>query len=1010
MNRTGHDILRIGAVAAQASSPQPAWLLTENGERLRFANAAGAALLGHARLQDAAGAAIPKDLAAQFARIAASLRPGSAPQLARLRGLGTRFGSPLTCRCARLALNSGTALLITAIEAAGPRLTLADRARYLVDGLQAAAAFGADGALLHAAADATHARRFTTLAELLAELGDGIETLPVGEGHDAIVLAFFPADSAPITSKVADAAASPALLDLSPIAEAITAMSKVPPQTTGPDRDPRDKDAVRLGAQQNKTSHIDETGVDTGRHRPLRFAFETDAENRFVINSDEFIDLAGPRTANLLGRFWGEISAKLALDPEGLVAQALISRGTWSGIAVQWPTRNGNIGVTLSGTPVFDDERMFRGYRGVGVWHGAADRPAETVIAQTAPQETTQPIIPADAKPERPSDATPAPDAAQAMIEIAPHDDAAEAIAAEAAAGEVTDIETAPAENVVPFPLVEQKSAALNPAERSAFRDLGSRLSARLKGADELARGLMEKPDPDEDEPAYRSPLTVAAQPIAVEPQNEPRADVRSEGDGGAPYPLLDRLPFGVLIDRGSQLLYANPAFLAFAGHESLEAFAEAGGLDAMFVEMDAPAADGGTRRLRIAARDSSPALEGHLVTAPIDGENAMVLVLQPAAAAAASAAGGDHEELAALLDLAVDGIVTIGRDGTILRANARAEALFGYETGTLAGRPFGDLFAPESERAATARLIRLARGEAAADEDGRDIIGRRRNGGLMSLQLTLGKADASATRFHALFRDMTRWKDAKKEMTLARQQAEKASAAKSEFLAKISHEMRTPLNAILGFSEVMMEERFGPVGNERYSDYLKDIHTSGTHLVSLLNDLLDLSKIEAGKLELSFERVDLNEVTQQSVAIMQPQANRARVIVRSALSMNVPGILADTRSVRQIVLNLLSNSIKFTGPGGQVIVSTAINERGDVVLRVRDTGVGMSEKDIETALQPFRQLTTSPRSDANGTGLGLPLTKALVEANRARFSIKSAVNTGTLVEIVFPVGRVLAA
>ena len=220
---------------------------------------------------------------------------------------------------------------------------------------------------------------------------------------------------------------------------------------------------------------------------------------------------------------------------------------------------------------------------------------------------------------------------------------------------------------------------------------------------------------------------------------------------------------------------------------------------------------------------------------------------------------------------------------------------------------------------------------------------------------------------------------------------------------------MRTPLNAIIGFSEMMMEERFGPVGNERYRDYLKDINTSGAHVVSLLNDLLDLSKIEAGKMELSFERVDLNEVTQQSVAIMQTQASRARVIVRTALSMNVKGITADTRSVRQIVLNLLSNSIKFTGAGGQVIVSTAANDRGDIILRVRDTGIGMSEKDIETALQPFRQLTTSSRTDASGTGLGLPLTKALVEANRARFSIKSAVNAGTLVEIVFPAGRIPA-
>ena len=157
--------------------------------------------------------------------------------------------------------------------------------------------------------------------------------------------------------------------------------------------------------------------------------------------------------------------------------------------------------------------------------------------------------------------------------------------------------------------------------------------------------------------------------------------------------------------------------------------------------------------------------------------------------------------------------------------------------------------------------------------------------------------------------------------------QAEKASSAKSDFLAKISHEIRTPLNAIIGFSEVMMEERFGPIGNERYREYLKDIHASGGHLVSLLNDLLDLSKIEAGKLELTFASVDLNELTQQCVALMQPQANRERIIIRTSLPPTLPPVVADARSVRQIVLNLLSNSIKFTGAGGQVIVSTALTD-----------------------------------------------------------------------------------
>jgi signal transduction histidine kinase len=227
--------------------------------------------------------------------------------------------------------------------------------------------------------------------------------------------------------------------------------------------------------------------------------------------------------------------------------------------------------------------------------------------------------------------------------------------------------------------------------------------------------------------------------------------------------------------------------------------------------------------------------------------------------------------------------------------------------------------------------------------------------------------------------------------------------------LAKISHEIRTPLNAMLGFSEVMMEERFGPIGNERYRQYLKDIHTSGEHLISLINDLLDLSKIEAGKLDLSFASIDLNAITQQCVALMQPQANRERIIIRTSLSSMLDPIVADVRSVRQIVLNLLSNSIKFTGAGGQVIVSTAANDAGEIVLRVRDTGIGMSEKDIAIALEPFRQVATSGRGGSGGTGLGLPLTKALAEANGASFRIQSAVNAGTLVEVSFAKSRLAA-
>ena len=248
-----------------------------------------------------------------------------------------------------------------------------------------------------------------------------------------------------------------------------------------------------------------------------------------------------------------------------------------------------------------------------------------------------------------------------------------------------------------------------------------------------------------------------------------------------------------------------------------------------------------------------------------------------------------ENRELRSILDTATDGALVLDRAGRVLSANRSAEALFGYDAAEFAELTFSDLFAPESRRAALEDLDRLAlgRGTGALDA-GREAIGRVRQGGLVPLYVTMGRL-ADGENFCAVLRDVTAWKRTEEELINAKQEAEKASTAKSEFLAKISHEIRTPLNAIIGFSEVMMDERFGPVGNDRYKQYLKDIHASGGHLISLLNDLLDLSKIEAGKLELTFVSVNLNELVQQCVAIMQEQANRERVIIRTSLPANLP-------------------------------------------------------------------------------------------------------------------------
>jgi len=230
------------------------------------------------------------------------------------------------------------------------------------------------------------------------------------------------------------------------------------------------------------------------------------------------------------------------------------------------------------------------------------------------------------------------------------------------------------------------------------------------------------------------------------------------------------------------------------------------------------------------------------------------------------------------------------------------------------------------------------------------------------------------------------------------------AATRRLDFLAKVSHEVRTPLNSIIGFAELMLQERFGPIANPRYKGYAEDIHQSGLYALSLLNDLLDISKIEAGKFELDFTAVEVAEVVEACVASLQPLAKRTRIVLRTSLADDLPVVVADPRRLKQILLNLLTNAIKFTKEGGQVIVSGTMVD-GELRLRVRDSGVGMSKKEIAYAMQPFHQLDTAPRRQS-GTGLGLPLTKAMADATRARLELSSEPGVGTSADVVFPAER----
>ncbi|MBA3449382.1 MAG: PAS domain S-box protein, partial [Pseudaminobacter sp.] len=365
--------------------------------------------------------------------------------------------------------------------------------------------------------------------------------------------------------------------------------------------------------------------------------------------------------------------------------------------------------------------------------------------------------------------------------------------------------------------------------------------------------------------------------------------------------------------------------------------------------------------------------------------------------------------EMRTIIDTATDGVVLIDNDGAIRSISRPAEALFSFDSDEVAGKPFVSLFAMESQRAARDYLNGLSdHGVASILNDGRELIGREAQGRFIPLFMTIGKLPGDSG-YCAVVRDITQWKRAEEELTQARAVAERASSHKTDFLARVSHEIRTPLNAIIGFSELMIDERFGPVANDRYRDYLRDINRSGNHVLDLVNDLLDISKIEAGQQEMAYEAVSLNDTLSETVAMMQPQANRERVIIRSSFASKLPEVVADLRSIRQIALNILSNAVRYTQAGGQVIISTAYEPAGDVVMRVRDTGIGMSQAEIEQALKPFKQINSLKRARGDGTGLGLPLTKAMVEANRARFLINSTPGEGTLVEVTFPSTRVLA-
>ena len=245
-------------------------------------------------------------------------------------------------------------------------------------------------------------------------------------------------------------------------------------------------------------------------------------------------------------------------------------------------------------------------------------------------------------------------------------------------------------------------------------------------------------------------------------------------------------------------------------------------------------------------------------------------------------------------------------------------------------------------------------------------------------------------------------------DISRAKEEAELANRSKSEFLAMISHELRTPLNAVIGFSDLMRLEAFGPVGSERYLEYAGDIHDSARHLLSLINDILDLSKIERGSLKPDDEILDVQTAVGAVETLVKDRAERDRVALEFDVPEGLPPLLVDPRQLKQMLANLLSNAIKFTDPGGSVTVTVTCDPARGYVFDVADTGIGMAAEDLPKALAPFVQVDRSHGRKHEGTGLGLPLTKRLVELHGGQLELQSEPGVGTRAALIFPASRIV--
>ncbi len=346
--------------------------------------------------------------------------------------------------------------------------------------------------------------------------------------------------------------------------------------------------------------------------------------------------------------------------------------------------------------------------------------------------------------------------------------------------------------------------------------------------------------------------------------------------------------------------------------------------------------------------------------------------------------------------------------DGTIEYINPKFTELTGYTADEAIGQNPRILKSDETAQETYADLWQtIQSGKVWVGE----IKDRRKNGDhfwAMETISPLTNESGEITHYVATHEDISQRKDAEFAIQTALEHADVANRAKSELLANMSHELRTPLNAIIGFAGAIKEEIFGPIGNEKYREYNDDIANSGQHLLELINDILDVSAIEAGMMELNEGDLEIGNVVESCIRLIRQRAEQGNINLTTNIDDRVPMLYADERRIKQILLNLLSNAIKFTRPDGSVSLSVALDEEDRHVFTVADTGIGMNKIELAKAMQKFGQVGRGKEAKHEGTGLGLPLTKGLIKLHGGTMTIDSERGVGTTVTMKFPNERVV--